>query len=80
MGPIVVQRAIDGPITDGVLSDLWQYVAIFVGALASAFVLRYIQTIIMNRVGQGQGADLVDAVFTDLFDKKIQIAGPTAGD
>ena len=32
VGPIVVQRAIDGPISQGRLQDLWPYVGAFVGA------------------------------------------------
>ena len=66
VGPIVVQRAIDGPIADGVLAELWKYVAIFLAALAVAFVLRYIQTIIMNRVGQEVMAHLRVEIFGHL--------------
>jgi ATP-binding cassette subfamily B multidrug efflux pump len=66
VGPVVVQKAIDGPIADGVLSELWKYVAIFVGSLAVAFVLRYIQTLIMNRVGQEVMAHLRVEIFAHL--------------
>jgi ATP-binding cassette subfamily B multidrug efflux pump len=66
VGPIVVQKAIDGPITEGRLADLWPYVAIFVGALFCVFLLTYIQTLIMNRVGQEVMAQLRVEIFSHL--------------
>ena len=66
VGPIVVQRAIDGPIAQGRLQDLWPYVGLFVGALCGVFVLTYIQTLIMNRVGQEVMSQLRVEIFAHL--------------
>jgi ATP-binding cassette subfamily B protein len=66
VGPIVVQRAIDGPITRGHLRELWPYVAVFVAALCGVFVLTYIQTLVMNRVGQEVMSHLRVEIFAHL--------------
>jgi len=72
VGPVVVQRAIDGPITSGNIGDLWEYVLIFLASLVLAFLLRYLQTVIMNRVGQEVMAQLRVEIFSHL--QRMQLA------
>lgn len=66
VGPIVVQKAIDGPIADRQIGDLWKYVLVALVSLVVAFVLRYIQTVMMNRVGQEVMAKLRVEIFSHL--------------
>jgi ATP-binding cassette subfamily B protein len=66
VGPVVVQRAIDGPIARGDIAGLWGYVAVFVASLGLAFLLTYVQTVIMNRVGQEVMAKLRVEIFAHL--------------
>lgn len=66
VGPITVQRAIDGPITKGQIGELGPYIAVFAAALCGVFLLTYIQTMIMNRVGQEVMAQLRVEIFAHL--------------
>jgi ATP-binding cassette subfamily B protein len=66
VGPVMVQRAIDGPILSGHIEGLWIYVALFVLTLGAAFALRYVQTVMMNRVGQEVMAHLRVEIFAHL--------------
>lgn len=72
VGPIMVQRAIDGPIATGDLSDLWVYVVVFLAALLVAFGLRYVQVIVMNRVGQEVMARLRVEIFGHIQHMHLQ--------
>lgn len=72
VGPIVVQRAIDGPIATGDLSDLWMYVLVFLTSLIVAFGLRYVQVIVMNRVGQEVMARLRVEIFAHIQNMHLQ--------
>lgn len=72
VGPVMVQRAIDGPIAEKNIGGLWGYVAVFVASLGVAFVLRYIQTVVMNRVGQEVMAHLRVEIFRHL--QRLQLA------
>lgn len=72
VGPIVVQRAIDGPIATGDLSNLWMYVVVFLTSLIVAFGLRYVQVIVMNRVGQEVMARLRVEIFGHIQNMHLQ--------
>lgn len=61
--PLLVQRAIDGPISAGELDGLWPIFALFAGALAANFVMRYSQNYIINSVGQQVMQDLRTHLF-----------------
>ncbi len=50
--PLLVQRAIDGPISAGRLEDLTPLVALYASALLATFVLRYSHNYIINSIGQ----------------------------
>ncbi|MEI7771328.1 MAG: ABC transporter ATP-binding protein [Chloroflexales bacterium] len=61
--PLLVQRAIDGPISARQLDGMWPIFAIYAGVLTSNFALRYAHNYIMNSVGQQVMQDLRTAIF-----------------
>ncbi len=56
--PLLVQRAIDGPISVGETDGLWPIFATYAGLLLATFALRYSHTYIINSVGQTVMMDL----------------------
>ncbi len=50
--PLLVQQAIDGPISAGESAGLWPIFAIYLGVLLANFALRYSHSYIINSVGQ----------------------------
>ncbi|MBX0327158.1 ABC transporter ATP-binding protein/permease [Oscillochloris sp. ZM17-4] len=61
--PLLVQRAIDGPISARQLDGLWPIFAIYAGVLVSNFALRYAHNYIINSVGQQVMQDMRTAIF-----------------
>lgn len=61
--PLLVQRAIDGPISAGRLDGLWPIFAIYALVLAANFSLRYAHNYIINSVGQTVMQDLRVHIF-----------------
>ncbi|HMQ34057.1 MAG TPA: ABC transporter ATP-binding protein [Chloroflexaceae bacterium] len=61
--PLLLQRAIDGPIAEGRLEGLWPIFAVFLGVLAANFALRYSHNYIINSVGQTVMMDLRLTIF-----------------
>jgi ATP-binding cassette, subfamily B, multidrug efflux pump len=56
--PLLVQQAIDGPISAGQLDGLWIIFAVYAGTLAANFALRYSHSYLINSVGQTVMLDL----------------------
>jgi len=56
--PLLVQRAIDGPIQSGELNGLWGIFALYAGALLTTFTLRYSHSYLINSIGQSVMMDL----------------------
>ncbi|PDW03989.1 ABC transporter ATP-binding protein [Candidatus Viridilinea mediisalina] len=56
--PLLVQQAIDGPISAGQLEGLWSIFALYAGVLVSNFALRYLHNYLINSVGQAVMMDL----------------------
>ncbi|MGB9632559.1 MAG: ABC transporter ATP-binding protein [Chloroflexaceae bacterium] len=61
--PLLVQRAIDGPISAGRLEGLAPIFALYLGVLLATFALRYAHTYLINRVGQTVMQDLRVTLF-----------------
>ncbi|MFV9503764.1 MAG: ABC transporter ATP-binding protein [Oscillochloridaceae bacterium umkhey_bin13] len=61
--PLLVQQAIDGPISAGELDGLWQIFAIYLLLLVANFGLRYSHTYLINKVGQTVMLDLRTHLF-----------------
>ncbi|MBT6843961.1 MAG: ABC transporter ATP-binding protein [Candidatus Melainabacteria bacterium] len=64
--PILLQKAIDGPIAAFDLAGLWTYALFLLGAVAINFVLQVVQFFIMNKVGQAMVADIRYSLFEHL--------------
>ncbi len=56
--PLLIQQAIDGPISAGAIDGLWPYFVAFLGALLANFALRYGHSYFINSVGQQVMKDL----------------------
>ncbi|MCG8352874.1 MAG: ABC transporter ATP-binding protein/permease [Chloroflexales bacterium] len=56
--PLLVQRAIDGPIATRQLDGLWPIFALFVTALLLTFAMRYAHNYIIQSIGQQVMVDL----------------------
>ncbi|MBO9319456.1 MAG: ABC transporter ATP-binding protein, partial [Chloroflexus sp.] len=61
--PLLLQRAIDGPIQAGAVDGVWPYFVAFVGTLLINFVFRYSHSYFINSVGQQVMKDLRVAIF-----------------
>lgn len=61
--PLLLQRAIDGPIAEGRLEGLWPIFAVFAAVLAANFALRYSHNYIINSVGQTVMMDMRLTIF-----------------
>lgn len=61
--PLLVQRAIDGPITSGRLAELWPIIALYAVTLATNFALRYSHNYIINSAGQQVMQDMRITIF-----------------
>jgi len=66
VGPYIVRVAIDGYITPRRLAGLGLVVLAYLGALVAAFVFRYAQSYVMQRVGQMAMYDLRMELFSHL--------------
>lgn len=64
--PILLQKAIDGPIAAFDLAGLWTYALFLLAAVAINFVLQVAQFFIMNKVGQSMVADIRYSLFEHL--------------
>jgi len=61
--PLLLKRAIDGPIAAGDPGGLWPIFALYAGALLAAFALRYAQLALMQSIGQCVMVDLRVTIF-----------------
>lgn len=64
--PIIMQRAVDGPIASGELAGLWFYVLVLLGIVAINFLFQVLQFWIMNKVGQSMVANVRYSLFEHL--------------
>lgn len=68
VGPYIVRVAIDQHITPGRLEGLDLVILAYLGALVAGFTLRYLQSYVMQRVGQMAMYDLRMELFSHLQD------------
>lgn len=61
--PLLIQQAIDGPISAGAIDGVWPYFVAFLGALLANFLFRYSHSYFINSVGQQVMKDLRVAIF-----------------
>ncbi|MEF3272958.1 MAG: ABC transporter ATP-binding protein/permease [Chloroflexus sp.] len=61
--PLLVQRAIDGPISAGAVDEIGPYFITFLAALLTNFAFRYGHTYVINNVGQQVMKDLRVTIF-----------------
>lgn len=61
--PLLIQQAIDGPISAGAVDGVWPYFVAFLGALLTNFAFRYSHSYFINSVGQQVMKDLRVAIF-----------------
>ncbi len=66
VGPLLIQRAIDGPIRAGNVSGVWPYFFVYMAALFAAFVLRYGQIWFMQQIGQQIMVDMRMLIFSHI--------------
>jgi ATP-binding cassette, subfamily B, multidrug efflux pump len=64
--PLLVRRAIDGPITAGNPGGLWPLFGLYLAALSGVFVLRYVQLALMQAIGQQVMVDLRVTIFAHI--------------
>jgi ATP-binding cassette subfamily B protein len=61
--PLLVQQAIDGPISSGQLDGLWPVFALYAAVLVANFALRYAHNYVINVVGQDVMRDMRIHIF-----------------
>ena len=64
--PLILREAIDGQISENRTDRLATLSALYLGALGGIFILRYIQSVLMNYVGQRVMMDLRMQLFAHL--------------
>jgi ATP-binding cassette, subfamily B, multidrug efflux pump len=65
-GPLLVQRAIDGPISERDVAGVWPYFGLYMAALLAAFGLRYGQIWVMQTIGQQIMVDMRTRIFSHI--------------
>ena len=61
--PAILQRAIDGPLTNGLPSAILPFFGLYVLAAVGSFAFRYAQSVVMQTVGQQVMVDLRTKLF-----------------
>ena len=61
--PLIVGRAIDGPLSAGNIDGVWLFFGLYVLAALGSFVFRYAQSVVMQTVGQQVMVDLRTTLF-----------------
>jgi ATP-binding cassette, subfamily B, multidrug efflux pump len=61
--PLLLQQAIDGPLTAGNVAGVWPFFWLYVAASLASFGARYLQALVMNTVGQRVMVDLRTSLF-----------------
>jgi ATP-binding cassette subfamily B protein len=71
VGPLLLKEAIDGQIATGETSELPLLAGLYIGSLIAMFSLRYVQSLLMNLVGQRVMSDMRRQLFSHLQDMSI---------
>ncbi len=70
--PFLIQQAVDGPITTGDLEGLWPYAALYIASLVVVFVLRFLQTYLLQTVGQNALVNLRQTLFEHILKQDMR--------
>jgi ATP-binding cassette subfamily B protein len=71
-GPFIIREAIDGQIKEGTTDDLAELVLLYLGTLLGAFVLQFLQTMLVTYIGQRVMMDMRLELFQHI--QKMSIA------
>ncbi len=75
--PYLIQRAVDGPITTGNLSELWPFAIIYFSSIPVLFGLRFAQVYLLQTVGQNALFDLRNALFKHILKQDMKFFNKT---
>lgn len=75
--PYLIQRAVDGPITDGDLGRLWPYGIIYFVSILFLFGLRFGHTYLLQNVGQKALVNLRQALFEHILKQDMRFFNTT---
>jgi ATP-binding cassette, subfamily B, multidrug efflux pump len=75
--PYLIQRAVDGPITDGDLSGLWLYGIVYFVSILILFGLRFAHTYLLQNVGQKALVNLRQALFEHILKQDMRFFNTT---
>jgi ATP-binding cassette subfamily B protein len=75
--PYLVQRAVDGPITNGDLNSLWPYGIVYFVSILVLFGLRFGHTYMLQNVGQNALVDLRQALFEHILKQDMKFFNNT---
>lgn len=75
--PYLIQRAVDGPITEGDLNGLVPYGLIYFASILLLFLLRFGHTYLLQTVGQNALVDLRQALFEHILRQDMRFFNTT---
>ncbi len=75
--PYLIQRAVDGPITEGNLSDLIPYGIIYFGTIVLLFAFRFAHTYMLQTIGQNALVDLRQTLFEHFLRQDMRFFNTT---
>ncbi len=75
--PYLIQRAVDGPITNGDLSGLWLYGIVYFVSILILFGLRFAHTYMLQNVGQKALVNLRQALFEHILKQDMRFFNTT---
>ncbi|MBN8593694.1 MAG: ABC transporter ATP-binding protein [Anaerolineae bacterium] len=70
--PFLIQQAVDGPIATGDLNALWSYATVYIVSLVIVFILRFLQTYLLQTVGQNALVNLRQTLFEHILKQDIR--------
>jgi ATP-binding cassette, subfamily B, multidrug efflux pump len=75
--PYLIQRAVDGPITEGDLSGLIPYAIVYFACIPSLFALRFGHVYLLQTVGQNALANLRQTLFEHILKQDMRFFNKT---
>jgi ATP-binding cassette subfamily B protein len=75
--PLLIQRAVDGPITEGNLSGLLPLGALYIGSIAVLFALRFAYTFVLQTAGQDALVSLRQTLFDHVLRQEMRFFNTT---
>jgi len=76
--PYLVQRAVDGPITNGDMGGLWPYGMVYFVSILMLFGLRFGHTYLLQNVGQKALVNLRQALFEHILKQDMRFFNTTS--